>query len=177
MRDIYPYFVFLWLNVIDLKCIKYMQKKQGMQLTYRDVQKTQLFSGLPPSLNTTKFRKSGAFKFQHVQFPASKTKRYWNSILITFSLVVLPPKKAVPNQAATKESLPYAVQHFYYHKQQLIQSNLQLSSLHLLERLYIMIMLFNSDISSGIFSLFYLALAFFMWSNITKSHIRTMFNK
>jgi len=24
VRDIYPYFLFLWLNVIDLKCIKFI---------------------------------------------------------------------------------------------------------------------------------------------------------
>lgn len=75
------------------------------------------------------------------------------------------------------DSEHFKLKYYYTHKRLELIFNIKKSILHVFERVYIMIMLFNSDISSGVFSLFYLALAAYMWYNTSKSQIRVIISK
>jgi hypothetical protein len=63
------------------------------------------------------------------------------------------------------DQLPFKLENFYKHKKQALLFNVKLCSLHIVERMYLIIMLFNSEVSSGVFSLLYLSLAAYMWYN------------
>ncbi|EGR26979.1 hypothetical protein IMG5_203780 [Ichthyophthirius multifiliis] len=145
-RNIYFYFLIFWLNVIDWKCLFYLKDQLDK------------FKGPNQSVAQKNFENENNYSIQNQS-----------------QLIQLENSEISLTSEQISSQNYYNILNYYKYSTSYIQMKLMFSTLFIIQRFYILLILFNSEIKGNAYSWIYLILACFFWVRIPKSsNIRSL---